>query len=262
MPTLNVNDSNQVVSPAVLDVFVGVPQNHLLIFTGIACPEYASDDNLIREQVIVKLGRTVRNPQLPFPYTAEVGLASIGNEDSDYTFATDDVSVTADPQTGELQLLCDIAVAGSSKLHRFSYQANVIVDTNEPIISGKIIWKNSTALALPQFANNLFSVHASIFIPNPPGVFGGTYQKVADGTVIYPPIQTSDGFFVDYVIENPPLNVDLYIFCTPVNGAFSPAGAGSLNCNQISGPSPVNLALPNLQVGGVDFLLVLVPPVR
>jgi hypothetical protein len=262
MPTLN---QNQVSSPGVLDVLLGVPQSHLLIFTGIAIPEFSTDDDLIREQVIVPLGRTVSNPLIPFQYSAEVGLASIGNADSDYTFATDDVKVIADPQTGELQLVCDIAVQGSSKLHRFSYQANVIVETKEPAISGKIIWKNSTASAQPQFANDLFSVQASIFIPPPPGVFGGSYEKVADGTVIYPPVQTPGGFFVDYVIENPPLNTDLFIFCTPVDGAFLAAPgtlSGSFSCDQTSGPSPVNLAVPNLQVGGVDFLLTIVSPPR
>jgi hypothetical protein len=269
MQTLDVNDPNQVSSPEVLDVLLGLPQNHLLIFTGVAIPEFGPDDDLNREQVIVKLGKTVRNPQIPFQYSATVGLASIGNADSDYTFATDDVSVIADPQSGELQLLCDIAVQGSSILHRFSYQANIIVQTNEPVISGSIFWRKSTASALPQFANNLFTVQASILIPPPPGQFGGTFQKVADGSVIYPPAPASSGFlsdglFVQYVIENPPLNTDLYIICNPVDGAFRPAGttAGTFRCVPISGPSPIHLTPPNLQMSGVDFLLELIPPVR
>jgi hypothetical protein len=269
MPILDVNDPNQVSSPEVLDVFLGVPQNHLLIFTGIAIPEFAAGSDLSREQVIVKLGKTVSHPQIPFQYSAEVGLASIGNSDSDYTFATDDVKVIADPHTGELQLLCDIAVQGSSNLHRFSYQANVIVQTTEPAISGSIFWRKSTASALPQFANNLFTVQASILIPPPPGQIAGSFEKVADGSVIYPPAPASSGFlpdglFVQYVIENPPLNTDLYIFCTPVSGAFLAAGnlSGSFSCDQISGPRPVNLAVPNLQVSGVDFLLNFVRPPR
>lgn len=136
MPTLDVNNPNQVSSPAALDVVLGVSEGHLLIFTGIAIPEYDTNDDLIREPVTVNLGKTVLNPKIPFTYSATVGLASIGNSDSDFTFATDDVSVVADPNTGELQLVCDLAVQGSSQLHRFSYQANVIVQTTQPEISG------------------------------------------------------------------------------------------------------------------------------
>lgn len=269
MKILDVNDPNQVSSPEVLDVLLGLPQNHLLIFTGIAIPEFDTDGDLSREQVIVRLGKTVSNPQIPFQYSATVGLASIGNADSDYTFATDDVSVVADPRTGELQLLCDIAAQGSSELHRFSYQASVIVQTAEPAISGSIFWRKSTATALPQFASNLFTVQAAILIPPPPGQFGGTFQKVADGSVIYPPAPASSGFlpdglFVQYVIENPPLNTDLHIICNPVDGAFLPAGSttGTFSCALISGPSPVNLEPPKLQMSGVDFILELVPRVR
>ena len=269
MKILDVNDPNQVSSPEVLDVLLGLPQNHLLIFTGIAIPEFAPGKGLSQEQVTVKLGKTVRNPQIPFQYSATVGLASIGNADSDYTFATDDVTVVADPQSGELQLLCDIAVQGDSILHRFSYQASVIVQTSEPAISGSIFWRKSVASALPQFANDLFTVEAAILIPPPPGQFGGTFQKVADGSVIYPPAPANSGFlpdglFVQYVIENPPLNTDLYIICNPVDGAFQPAGssAGTFSCVLISGSSPVNLKPPNLQMSGVDFLLELIPPPR
>ena len=260
---LDVNNSSQVSSPQVLDVFLGVPQSHLLIFTGIAIPEYATDDDYIREQVIVKLGRTISNPQIPFPFSAVIGLASIGNTDSNYTFGTDDVSVIADPQSGELQLFCDIAVQGSSILHRFSYQANVIVQTSEASISGQVIWKNSVATALPQFANNLFTVVAAIVIPDPQGL-GATFQKVADGILLYPPTQTSDGFFVDYVIQDPPLNVDLFLFCNPVSGAFSPVESpgGLFHCDQISGPSPVNLSPSNFQMGDVNFELSYSPPNR
>jgi hypothetical protein len=269
MPTLDVSKSNQVSSPQVLDVLLGAPQSHLLVFTGIAIPEFASDDNLDQEQVIVKLGKTISNPQIPFQYSATVGLASIGNADSDYTFATDDVSVTADPQSGELQLVCDIAAQGSSILHRFSYQVNVIVQTTVPSISGKIFWRKSVASAVSQFANNLFTVQASIQIPGTPGTFGGNFQKVADGTIIYPPVPAAssflpDGLVVQYVIENALVNTDLFIICNPVDGAFQATGslAGTFQCAVLANPSPINLKPPNLHMSDVDFILELVPPPR
>jgi hypothetical protein len=267
MPTLDVSNANQVSSPQVLDVFLGVPQSHLLIFTGIAIPEFASDGSLDDEQVIVKLGKTISNPQIPFQYSATVGLASIGNADSDYTFATDDVSVIADPQSGELQLVCDIAAQGSSILQRFSYQATVIVQTTVPSISGSIFWRKSVASAVPQFANNLFTVQASIQLPKPPGQFAPVFQRVADGTVIYPAIPAAttflpDGLVVSYVIENALVNTDLYIICNPVDGAFQNAGsvAGTLQCAVLENPSPINLKPPNLHTSGVDFILVPGPP--
>jgi hypothetical protein len=269
MLTLDVNSPNQVSSPAALDVVLGVPQGHLLIFTGIAIPEYDTNDNLIREPVTVNLGKTVLNPKIPFTYSATVGLASIGNSDSDFTFATDDVSVVADPNTGELQLVCDLAVQGSSQLHRFSYQANVIVQTTQPEISGSIFWRKSVATALPQFANNLFTVQAAILIPPQPGTFGGTFQKVADGTVLYPPAPTNSGFlpdglFVQFIIENPPVATPLYIICSPVDGAFQAAGsqAGTFSCATISNPSPITLAPPNFQLNAVDFILEFTPRIR
>jgi hypothetical protein len=189
------------------------------------------------KQIIVEIAKIMDEKNLVNAH--EGNLA-----DSDYTFATDDVSVTAYPQSGELQLLCDTAAQGSSILHRFSYQASVIVQTTEPSISGSIFWRKSVASAVPQFANNLFTVQASILIPPPPGQFGGTFQKVADGTVIYPPAPAASGFlpdglFVQYVIENPPVNTDLYIICSPVDGAFQPAGslAGTLQCAVLENPS-------------------------
>lgn len=269
MPTLDVNNPNQVSSPAALDVVLGVPQGHLLIFTGIAIPEYDTNDDLIREPVTVNLGKTVLNPKIPFTYSATVGLASIGNSDSDFTFATDDVSVVADPTTGQLQLVCDLAVQGSSQLHRFSYQANVIVQTTEPSISGSIFWRRSVATVQPQFTNNLFTVQAAVLIPPQPGQFGGTLQKVADGTVIYPaapanPNFLPDGFFVQFLIENPPVDTPLYIICNPVDGAFQAAGSqsGTFSCATISGPSPMTLAPPNLQLNAVDFILEFTPRIR
>lgn len=262
-------DPNQVSSPGVLDLVLGVPPTRLLIFTGVAIPEYATNDDLIREPVTVNLGKTVANPKLPFTYSATVGLASIGNSDSDFTFATDDVSVVADPNTGELQLVCDLAVQGSSQLHRFSYQANVIVQTTEPSISGSIFWRKSVATAQPQFPNNLFTVQAAILIPPQPGQFGGTFQKVADGTVIYPAASANpnflpDGFFVQFLIENPPVDTPLYIICNPVDGAFQAAEsqAGTFSCATISGPSPMTLTPPNLQINAVDFILEFTPRIR
>lgn len=125
------------------------------------------------------------------------------------------------------------------------------------------------ATVQPQFTNNLFTVQAAVLIPPQPGQFGGTLQKVADGTVIYPaapanPNFLPDGFFVQFLIENPPVDTPLYIICNPVDGAFQAAGSqsGTFSCATISGPSPMTLAPPNLQLNAVDFILEFTPRIR
>lgn len=50
MPTLDVNNPSQVTSSEVLDVFLGIPQQHLLIFTGVAIPEYDTDEHYLRRR--------------------------------------------------------------------------------------------------------------------------------------------------------------------------------------------------------------------
>jgi len=46
-----------------------------------------------------------------------------------------------------------------------------------------------------------------------------------------------------------------------VDGAFQPAGslAGTFQCVVLEEPSPLRLTPPKLQIGGVDFMLELVP---
>jgi hypothetical protein len=124
---LNVTNSDQVSSPQVLEASLGTLQRQLLIFTGIAIPNWDSRGLLDRETVIVKLGRRVLQKPVDGQWSATVGLASMANTDSDFTFAADNVAVDVDKDM-QLQLIVDIAVQGStSVLSRFSYQANVLL---------------------------------------------------------------------------------------------------------------------------------------
>src|SRR5262245_26224994 len=101
-----------------LSMYVGNPPRELLIFTGVAEREGDSKGNLDRQTVIVPLPGTTT----PFfQSAASVGLASITNTDSDFTFAADDTSVVVGP-TGQLELHIDIAVQGdTSLLSRINY---------------------------------------------------------------------------------------------------------------------------------------------
>src|SRR5215469_13306182 len=89
---LNASDPGQVASASVIDVFLGVPQAHMLIFTGIAIPGLGVDNgDTATRSVIVHLGRKATPPLLPNSKAATVGLASIANTDSEFTFASNDV---------------------------------------------------------------------------------------------------------------------------------------------------------------------------
>lgn len=78
-----------------LDIFLGNPQNHLLIFSGIAIPSYAvEDDGLQHETVTINLRGPLVTTLLQSSVT--VGLASIANDDTNLVIATDGVSITID----------------------------------------------------------------------------------------------------------------------------------------------------------------------
>ncbi len=250
-------------SPKMLDIFLGTPLHHLLIYTGIAIPEWESQSNVDNEQVQVHLGRPIGNDGNPFNvtqlvhYTATVGLASIENEDSDFVFATEDVGVSLTPG-GELVLVSNIAVQGEpSQLHRFSYQVNAIIDVDEPLISGIIFW--SATLASPSGENaaatlnrtdDLFTITAVVIPPAPDAPFGGgvSAQVVAVGEVTgtlleQPPdfqARFPGGFSVPYVIRNVPLETPVHIKVEIQPGAFTPHfPATQLDLRQVSGPDPI-----------------------
>ena len=136
---LDVHNREQVFSSSMVDVFIGNPTNHMLIFAGVAAPAWnTEDDDLRQAEVIINLRTPVINV---IAQTAVIGLASIGNGDSDFIFATDEVQVVA--VNGNLELHACIAVQGDpSDLNRFSYQANVIVNIDEPLITGTVRWNS------------------------------------------------------------------------------------------------------------------------
>lgn len=88
---------------------------------------------------------------------------------------------------GELFLISNIAVVGTpSWLHRFSYQANVIVDVDEPLISGTIsraaVTANVASTASAASMNridDLFTITAVVDLPPAVGSLGGATKPVA-----------------------------------------------------------------------------------
>lgn len=252
--TLHVTDPAEVSSPKTLEVFIGTPPKRLLLFTGIAIPEWDSNQLLDRETVFVDLNATSNAPNPPF--AATVGLASIDNTDSDLVFAADDVAVVTGPKL-ELLLVCNIAVLGDrSVLSRFSYQAMVFLDPDRAQIAGTIRWDprdltHSAAMETDLFAIEAYTLKAG---PGAPGGFGTTIRTVEKvGATLGKPGWFGAQLGVPYAIDEPPLGEPLFVSVDPKPGAFVVNSTRTFNFVQVSGPNPIALSPPHPTEQPVDF---------
>ena len=73
-------------------------------------------------------------------FSTFVELASIANEETAFTFATDSATVTLEPVTDQLILHINTALLGESSLNRISYQVVATALKIESSISGSIRW--------------------------------------------------------------------------------------------------------------------------
>lgn len=267
---LSANKPDEVSSSKMFDIFLGTPSYHLLVYTGIAIAEWDSQKCLDSEEVQINLGQPIGDDGQPIViaqlinYTATIGLASISNEDSDFTFSTDNIGLNLTPD-GELVVIAHISVQGEpSWLHRFSYQVNAIIDVDEPLISGAIFWTPDTAeVASMNRTDNLFTITAVTDLPPAPGAFAGGTEVVAMGEVtgalLEQPLNIHTGFpgrlMVPYVIRKPPLNTPMHVSVSIQPGAFSPPFPYTLALKQVSGPSTIVLALDHLKEPNVNFEL-------
>src|SRR5690348_10941854 len=129
MINLHTGQPNEVSSPGHLTFFVGNPPRQMQIFSGIAIANWDSQERLDFADVFVHLNVPTpgRYPD-DWEYTATTSLAHIDADgDEDFTFLTDECSVVADENTGELGLYAKIAVLGTpAHLVRFSYHIEVL----------------------------------------------------------------------------------------------------------------------------------------
>ncbi|MCA2272545.1 hypothetical protein JF780_07095 [Mycobacterium intracellulare] len=122
-----------------IDADLGVLGRHLVVISGIACPNWKiNDDNRHADKCVLHLRERVDDIEgTPAVF---VGLASVANGESEYTFATDAATVDVD-DAGELVLHTDLVLIGEwSALSRFSYQ--IVLTTRKVVaeISGTISW--------------------------------------------------------------------------------------------------------------------------
>jgi hypothetical protein len=256
MITLDANDSNQVASANVVRATLTDADEEMVICSAIAIPEWNTfeDDYIASETAIINLRETVLAIKQA---TVSVGLASIGNGNTNFEFALNDTSLSVDPITQEMKLSVDMALMGNpSALDRFSYQVVARVTKQVTGIDGTINWTSAlfdaSGLSPTQVAQ-LFQVSAgtSAYVPPASGKgFGSTvYTPRAFGTT--GALQNNNGNFVlPYTIPGAPYGVNLSV-TVGINAGFA---SGRQNiAEQISGPNPVVLTTGSPGIKGVDF---------
>lgn len=276
--TKDLEATKDVVHGQMIDVFLGQPNNHMLIFSGIAKPEFDDyNDDLKQELVIVHLDQTV---DAILQSAATVGLARIHNTDSNFLFASDEAWVDRDDQ-GRIAIKCRVAVQGDySLLSRFSYYATVIAAIDEPYVAGVIAWRPDEVGnhgPAPQLevsiipgvgmlgSSQLFEISAmrDIF----PSSSDPTNPTFAQPTQIAfthetPTFSEQDGLMqVPYTLRlggvpnvvGRPFN----LVGTVLSGAFPKTQKlHVLKLEQISGPQPIALTGSHLHEDGVNWRVV------
>jgi len=255
--SLDSNDPGQVASASHIEFETSQPGRKALVFSGIAIPSWnLNDDNNIYHQTITV---NLRYPVIAVVNASvSLGLASIGNDDSAFLFATDSDTLCIDNNSQELMLQVDAALSGDpSSLNRFGYQVVVVVTTQSTGISGTIRFSKDVFDAsnlTEQQVQELFLVSAdtlTVLPPPPGGGFGqNQYNPVAYGQ-LGGLTWSGDDFSVPYTIAGAPYNVELYGI-VQIGPAFKPSGQTTV-VTQTGGPSPVGLKVNAPSVSGVDF---------
>jgi hypothetical protein len=246
---LDVHNRQQVATPRSIHVTLGNPPAHLVILTGIAIPHWDSqeEEDLNGAHVVVNL----REPATQLlGWTASLGLANIANEDSEFTFGTDQVEVEL--VNTNLELHACIVVAGEpSYLHRFSYEVTAVVEIEEPLIAGTIRWQDGTLNGGPSPGNPWFELRVTTHIDDRTP-FGRDDQVLASDTGAVQPMHSGTTNELPYALHGLPFNVPVTVTVSP-NGLV-PSPGHLLRLEQVSGPpQPITLTGQRPQVMDLDF---------
>lgn len=229
------NPPTGVASPSKIALFVGNPPRELLIFSGVAIPEWDSKSEFDWEKVVVRLPGTSTEV---FQWTSTVSIASITNTDSDFIFAANEswIQVGGD---GRLELHVPIGVKGDTSLFsRFSYHVEVLSDPVVSKVSGTIRWNESwgepTEAAI-QGHFSMFKVDAGTWIQIPGA--SPQFTALAFTNSTSKPVRSSGIWAVSYIIEKVPLGIQLQIIPdlhksvwngSPGNPIFTPSRSVTL----------------------------------
>ena len=255
MIPLDVNDPTQVSSPTAIVVDLGIPNRSMLICSGIAMSSWQvhDDGTIYHETMTVNLRQTAVSIDQA---TATVGLASIGNGDTNFDFAVNATSLSLDPSSGKLILTADLALMGDpSALDRVGYQVVAIVITEPSGISGIISWSklnfDASGLTSMQIAQ-LCRISAATSTGGG-GFSSPVYTAVAYGTVTS---LTSDAtnWNLAYNIPGPPFNESLTV--QVVIGSLLQSH-DLVSIHQDSGPNPITLTASEPGVSDVNFYIAI-----
>jgi hypothetical protein len=250
---------DEVASPRSLTFFVGNPPRQMQIFSGIAIPNWDSQELLDFKDVLVHFNVPAPDGNFPddWEYTATASLAHIdASGDNDFTFLTEECQVLKDENTGELLLYVKIAVLGSpAHLVRFSYHVEVL--SKVPVqgsIFGTIRWNSAFG---DLGGGPMFKVGPATFVAA--GLGGGGFTGwVWDDqfTIETPehPKHVGNMWLVPYSITGLPLNRDLNIRPDLLPGTLIGLPAG-FDPNPAFAPIsyPVTLTPSAPAAVGIDF---------
>lgn len=252
----DVNDPATVSSARAISVNLGTPDQRMLICSGIAIPEWSvhDDGTIYHETAVINLRQVVLAVEQA---TISVGLASIGNGNTNFQFALDETALEVDSTTQELLLTVDMALMGDpSALDRFGYQVVAVVTTQTTGISGTIRWSksifNAATLSVAQVAQLVeVSAGTSVYVPNPTGKgFGNTVYTPRAFGITGTLTSDANDFILPYEIPGAPYNVSMIV--TVVVGPLFKSGYGNA-ARQTDGANPIVLTVSNPGVSGVDF---------
>jgi hypothetical protein len=251
---LDVRDPKQVESVSFIDADLGAANRRLLVMSGIALIDFRYDsDELWRGQTQVRLGVFASNLE---QWSAFVGLAVIGNDESPFVFAADTATVSLDKMTGELLLDINTALMGEwSYLGRISYQVVVTIVRVSPHIAGTITWAKS--IFTPQALDSSLVAGALVVMANrheritPPSGFA--FDKLTPMTPghIFKLESHGENFVAFYRVDNPQMAIPLKV-TVEASGPFQQAG--TVLVGQVAGPMVFTLtgSAPSIEV--IDFI--------
>ena len=254
MISLDANNPDHVSGNRLIEAELGQPGHKMMIFSGIAIPDFHINDDgrNYTEHVVLNLRRTVLAVEQA---TVATGLSSFGNDDTLFLIACDTASLDVDPVSQELLLSADLVLRGEGTgLMRFGYQVVAVVTTQATGISGTIRWAKSifdaSKLNSGQVAQ-MFNITANhLEHINPPTGFSfDKYTPVATG-VTTGFSKAGQDFVVPYEIPGAPYNQPLVVRVDVGSLFHSTAGPFAV---QSAGPNPVVLTIASPGVTGVDF---------
>jgi hypothetical protein len=253
----NARDPNQVSSARVIEADLGVHNRRLFVISGIAIYNWHVDDDMGEHgEVRVNLGVYARELENAAPF---VGLAAIGNGESEFVFSIHEARVDLDSESGELSLYAKTAVLGEwSEFYRFSYQVVATVVHVGTYVEGTITWPtevmkppsddpSTVAPLLVVIANR----HEMTSTAGPWGAYE-TLTPIVPGAIQSLTVH-NDHCEAHYRIDNPPMGMPLKVTVTPQPG-FTQASGGAATAERIRGPDVFTLSPFNTSET-VDFAI-------